>query len=324
VVCEEDVAFYAIASSAAAAQLDDLGFQVDRLGAEDEPLVTEVYLLRDDRQARTGFLAPEGASSARFGRDEEASRVLASAPEGLYVALAPGSSVEGYHFEEARHGHTEKLLPDPSLLRQAGQWEAAAWVSPPAEAPVLADEERRAFEAITGMRIGSDIARYAGTEPLDESGTRIHSRHVLNPDNALAVETLVGDLQSIGNGQLQVSTHTFLHEGASFANVEAELSGAELDELVLVTAHLDSTAQFSEGYDPLQSAAPGADDDASGVAGVLSIARALAELRKLRLPRRRVRLVLFNAEEHGLVGARRTPGMRLPCGRPLSGSSRWT
>ncbi len=62
-----------------------MGFEVARLGWEDEPLTTDVYLLRDDRQRRTGFLVPEGSSAARFGGDDEASLVLPSTPEGLYV-----------------------------------------------------------------------------------------------------------------------------------------------------------------------------------------------------------------------------------------------
>ena len=303
-VVAQPVALYAIATSAAAARLDDLGFQVDRLGAVDEPLATEVYLLRDDRQTRTGFLVPEGSSSA-FAADEAASRVLASTLDGLYVAIEPGRSVESYHFEEARHGHTEKLIPDPSLmLRQPRRAELAA-EREAIDQPVLSDDERSAFGLITPERIASDLARYSGAEPLDESGARILSRHILHAGNALAVETLTSDLESIGDGQLEVTTHRFVHEGAPLANVEAKLSGGDGgDELVLVTAHLDSTAQFSAGYDPLSSPAPGADDDGSGLVAVLAVARTLVALGRKGAPKREIRLVLFNAEEHGLVGSK--------------------
>jgi bacterial leucyl aminopeptidase len=54
---ETGTTVYAIATSGAASRLDDLGFEVLRLGSEDLPLATEVYFLRDDRQTRTGFLA---------------------------------------------------------------------------------------------------------------------------------------------------------------------------------------------------------------------------------------------------------------------------
>jgi Zn-dependent M28 family amino/carboxypeptidase len=86
-------------------------------------------------------------------------------------------------------------------------------------------------------------------------------------------------------------------------NVEAEFPGT-VDGLVLVTAHMDSTGARQLGYQPAQDSAPGADDDASGIAGVLSAAEAIGALdATLDAPRRTVRFVLFNAEEHGLVGS---------------------
>jgi bacterial leucyl aminopeptidase len=113
---ESGTTVYAIATSDAASTLDDLGFEVLRLGSEDLPLATEVYLLRDDRQTRTGFLVEEGESSRFFDRDEESRMVLASSEGGLYVALPAGRSVEQYHFEETLHGHTLKLTPGVVLL----------------------------------------------------------------------------------------------------------------------------------------------------------------------------------------------------------------
>ena len=78
---------------------------------------------------------------------------------------------------------------------------------------------------------------------------------------------------------------------------------------MLVTAHLDSTAARLAGYRPGEDAAPGADDDASGVAGVLAAVEAIDALDSaLRPPRRTMRWVLFNAEEHGLVGSRAYAG----------------
>ncbi len=295
---------YVIATSAALAQLDDLGFEVYRLGGDDEPLVTEVYLLRDDRQARTGFLVPEGASSGWFGTEDGSSRVLASTREGLYVAVCAGRSGEGYHFEEARHGHTEKLLPDLSLLQPfEATGTTAAWLAQTGQEPPLGEDERRILSEITPQQITAELARYSGTQPVDDRGTTIRSRHILHADNAVGVQTLLRDLQRIGDGCFEVRVHPFRHEGRTYDNVEAEIRG-ELDELVLVTAHLDSTAAFSDGYDPVRDVAPGADDDASGTVGVLAVARACAALSRRKPPKRSIRFVLFNAEEHGLVGSK--------------------
>jgi Zn-dependent M28 family amino/carboxypeptidase len=66
-------------------------------------------------------------------------------------------------------------------------------------------------------------------------------------------------------------------------------------ELVLVTAHLDSiNIQGPAGT------APGADDNASGSAGVLAIGAALAG----GSTRHDLRLILFGGEEQGLFGSR--------------------
>ena len=64
--------------------------------------------------------------------------------------------------------------------------------------------------------------------------------------------------------------------------------------LVVVTAHLDSV-----NLQGPTAAAPGADDNASGSAGVLAIGRALAG----RPARHDLRLILFGGEEQGLFGS---------------------
>lgn len=80
--------------------------------------------------------------------------------------------------------------------------------------------------------------------------------------------------------------------GIANRNVIAEKIGADLPgEVVLVTAHLDSTSDTN--------AAPGADDDASGVAGVLAIAEILAP----HTFQRTLQFVLFTGEEQGLCGS---------------------
>ncbi|MFB7599859.1 M28 family peptidase [Streptomyces sp. NPDC056160] len=80
-----------------------------------------------------------------------------------------------------------------------------------------------------------------------------------------------------------------LHRRLRGANLIATLPGASEGPAVLVGAHLDSV----EG-------SPGADDNASGVAVVLEIARLLA---RLPLPPP-VTLAIFDMEELGLIGAR--------------------
>jgi len=66
-------------------------------------------------------------------------------------------------------------------------------------------------------------------------------------------------------------------------------------DLLLVTAHLDSVNSLAGG----EGRAPGADDNASGAAGLIAIARALGP----EHARHDLRFVLFGGEEQGLFGS---------------------
>lgn len=90
---------------------------------------------------------------------------------------------------------------------------------------------------------------------------------------------------------LQVTIDAYERDDASWPNVVARLSGEE-DAEVLLTTHLDSMARDSAD-------APGADDNASGVAVMLQVARDLAATR----PARRIVFASFSNEERGLGGS---------------------
>ena len=86
-------------------------------------------------------------------------------------------------------------------------------------------------------------------------------------------------------------------------------------KLVIVGCHLDSTAGSTSGFDPLVDPAPGADDDASGIAATLALARHFASFRG-RFPHT-IRFCFFNAEESGLVGSKTYAAMLKAAGAPL-------
>jgi leucyl aminopeptidase len=300
---------YSIATLEAAARLEALHFHAEVLGRVGEPEVTDLYLIRDDRATPAGLMAVAGQSAQFFHERGERDLILSPAPEGLYLAVPAGRSIEEFHFPEAQHGHNEKLLPDMTLL---GPFEpmAVAWAgrvrATPAAAPALSNAALDGLSTITPDTIRSYLDRYTGKAPLDAAtGTIISSRHIRNPNNLLATRALVRDFKAIGGEDIAVRRYQFGHEGLTLDNVEAEFCGSEPGEIVLVTAHFDSTAASGDGpYDPATDPAPGADDDGSGVAAVLAIAVATARLRKVAPLKRTVRFVLFNAEEHGLAGSK--------------------
>ncbi|UVC19418.1 M28 family metallopeptidase [Mesorhizobium onobrychidis] len=87
--------------------------------------------------------------------------------------------------------------------------------------------------------------------------------------------------------------------------------------IILVGAHLDSTAGFEPGYHAPTDAAPGRDDNGSGLAAVLSMARWFRGLQgKLT---HTVRFCFFNAEESGLVGSKAYAAHLKAMGAPIRG-----
>ncbi|MBD2564832.1 MULTISPECIES: M20/M25/M40 family metallo-hydrolase [Nostoc] len=302
---------YAIASMITALSLDDLGFEVKRLGDLDLPLQTEMYLMRDDRQIRTGFLVPEGQSASFFSNEEESTWVLSSTQEGLYVALPAGKSIDQYHFEEAYHGHNLKLISNMSLLeplRVEVTKQPADLLSEPGTELSLSTQDLEKFSSLTLETIRRYLARYSRIEAIDpQRDTKIKSRHIDSDGNAVATKALVRDFEDIGAGDFQVYLHQFDHpsQPSKLCNIVAEWQGERGNDegIVIVSAHLDSTANREVNYDPDTDPAPGADDDGSGIAGVLAIAQAFKELSQSNRPKRTIRFVLFNAEEQGLIGS---------------------
>ena len=87
-------------------------------------------------------------------------------------------------------------------------------------------------------------------------------------------------------------------------NVVAYLPGAIEDEYVVVGAHYDHVGHGEYGSGAPGEIHNGADDNASGTAGVLEVAEALAlRAKDGERPRRSVVFALFTAEENGLIGS---------------------
>ncbi len=106
---------------------------------------------------------------------------------------------------------------------------------------------------------------------------------------AFTAETyLVNAFNAIGG--LNVSTH---HFSSSYSdNVIAELPGiVDPDVIYVIGGHYDSTSYSGQ--------APGADDNASGTAGVVEIARVLSQYQF----KYTIRFCAFGAEELGLIGS---------------------
>jgi len=132
----------------------------------------------------------------------------------------------------------------------------------------------------------------SGTHPVTIGGSpyTIQTRHT-GSGTPIQMATQFASEGFLSSG-LASSFQSWQSDGATGRNVIAELPGASRPtEIVIVCGHIDDM--------PSGSTAPGADDNASGAAGVLLAARILGTHRFERT----IRFVLFTGEEQGLFGS---------------------
>jgi len=129
-----------------------------------------------------------------------------------------------------------------------------------------------AEEAAGRARLEAHVVALAG---------RIGERHYARPEALEAAALYVEDeLRALG---YEVRRQAYRANGQDFRNLEVTVpGGARADEVVVVGGHYDSVV-----------GTPGADDNATGVAGVLELARHF----RGRRPARTLRLVAFVNEE---------------------------
>ncbi len=165
-------------------------------------------------------------------------------------------------------------------------------------ASALANTPTLLSQTVDPARVEADVRMLSGDEPLPD-GTVLESRHIEHPDHAVAATWLEGRLAELPG--FTVRSEPFVHDDLGLDNLIAELPGQDPGApWVVLGAHFDSTASAEQSWIPDLDPAPGADDDASGVAALLEAGRVLGEHGHFE---HGIRIVLFDAEEVGLVGS---------------------
>lgn len=136
---------------------------------------------------------------------------------------------------------------------------------------------------------------------------RLEGREAGTRGGQMAGDYLIGQLSRLGLRPAGSDGGYAQPFGANFRNILAVMDGndPELhDEIVAVGAHYDhigyGTAGNSKG--PVGYIHPGADDNASGVAGLLELAEAATFFPKP--PRRAILFAFWDAEEKGMLGSK--------------------
>lgn len=154
-------------------------------------------------------------------------------------------------------------------------------------------------------RISTAIQEFQAVSSSDGSG--IGTRYYTTPGNQMAADMLYQELESYG---MDVWYEDFVTpEGLLLVNVIGEIRGSDPSRVYGVLAHFDSTS------DTPTAAAPGADDNASGLAGTLEISRILSAY-DLRYS---YRAAFINAEEVGILGAEAFAQQAIADGAPWEG-----
>lgn len=239
----------------------------------------------------------------RAGRSASELEQLSSVPrrERLHLVVQKGRLFQQEHPEvPVLHDRGRFLVVDlePDEAQRLGQQEEPCWaIEPLGENRVVFLERAR-----TGLRIESQPAIQAIVDRLARARFESDLAHLVSFPTR--VSTSAHYAAAAAWARVQFATHyltrteTIEVQGRPSLNVIAEKPGAGLGTrgVVLVVAHLDSV-NHSGGPD---ARAPGADDNGSGSAGLLEMARVLGEQEY----EHDLRCILFGGEEQGLFGSR--------------------
>lgn len=265
------------AAAWAKARLEKLGFENVRL----EPFTMTGWLRGEEKAEIVGTSAQPlvvtalGTSVATPPEGIEAEVVIFNRYADLLAA--PEGSLKG---KIALVTEKTVRMQDGSGYGAAGQVRRSG----------ASEAAKRGAVAYMIRSLGTHDHRFphTGSQVYAEGAPKIPAA-ALSPPDAEQIERLASRGQTV-KVRLKLTPS---HPGTvTSQNVIAEVRGREKpDEIILIGAHLDSWDQGT-----------GAIDDGAGVAIVTTAAKLIRDLPQR--PKRTIRVVLFGAEEYGLLGAK--------------------
>ncbi|MFI5693534.1 M20/M25/M40 family metallo-hydrolase [Kribbella sp. NPDC051586] len=246
--------------------------------------------------------AAGGARSARFGdktllwvpADQRLGRASRTVPGLLLVTQVGRSFQDDYPDVTPLLDHGRHLVissADKPRRRSNHHWRIEQL------RPNTIVVDNQAVSAARADPVVADLVGEVSTSSYQSDLTWLASlptRHSLSTTFTQAMDFAADRMVAFG---YQVSRLPITVGAGHSADLIGDRPGVGVDrELVVVTAHLDSI-NIAGGP---AAAAPGADDNGSGSAGVLELGRLLSTRRW----QHDIRLVLFGGEEEGLFGSK--------------------
>lgn len=248
----------------------------------------------------------EEVTGSYWLRGEAKARIVAPYPHDLVVLALGGSIGTDKEGLTANIAHFEtfadlKAAPDNSLDGKIAfvSYQMERHIDGKGYGPAVGTRvngavvaAQKGASAIVMRSVGTDNNRTAHTGVMryKDSVKKIPAATLSNPDADLLVNQLKrgGDVSMY----LHMTARTDAEVVATSANVIGEFTGSELPaEIVALGAHLDSW-----------DVGTGALDDGLGIGMVMAAAHHIGQLPKR--PKRSIRVILFAAEEVGLLGAK--------------------
>ena len=202
--------------------------------------------------------------------------------------------------EEAGHAlHKRILVHGPGYIRKPSAEKAIADITTKPIGESLQKDNTNTYTITQDDLVTQALNEVDAQEiethilELQAYGTRNHTQ----PQGVQAAQDLKTKWESLAAtyNRNDVSVRLFNHSATSMPSVIMTIEGTDFpNEYVITGGHLDTTSSNTAN-------APGADDDASGIATITEAARVLFEL-DFR-PKRTIEIMAYAAEEIGLVGS---------------------
>jgi hypothetical protein len=223
------------------------------------------------------------ALERRKGAREAASRRFEILfDDGRHIVVRNGPGVSD---ALAELGFDLQMLPDTPMSLRAAPLPLATAITYDSRVAAMIDQVQSNAAYDENGNLSGENTVLIGGSPYTITTRHTGSGTSIN----MATQYVYERMETMG---LTVSYHDWTACGRSNRNVIGAKAGIiRPDEVVLITAHLDSM--------PSSGSAPGADDNASGSAGVLIAANIMSQ----NDFERTLRYVLFTGEEQGLCGS---------------------
>lgn len=225
-----------------------------------------------------------------------------------YIGLEPWSETEGFRQTfsayQLRPANVTVVLNGmavgPDNLFSVPGSDSIAWETGDVE--ILTVYSEHELRAAFGAALGSRSDRLVLVDPAAEDVFRMAKQFVAGGHRTLELGQTGSSVFVLGEPPsvetMSVMAHFYV-DTLALTNLVGRIDGKRADEIVLFSAHYDHIGIQApvEG----DSIANGANDDASGVAGVMELARIFA---KMDQPERTLLFSFFTAEELGGYGSR--------------------